>query len=296
MNTVITKNTTDLDDLLDKAKNLPDAGGDVVIKNQDLTVTENGSYSAASGYTGLGVVTVKVPAPDVTTVEQATPEITVDSSGLITASATQEAGYVEAGTKSATKLLTTQAAQTIIPGTSNKTISSGRYLTGTQTIKGDANLKAANIKKGVSIFNVSGSYEGGGGTPDGFTKMAGGTITIASTTSSSITVDHNLGVIPDFIAWVVHEVAADATVPSMNVYGISIRKDLKYSNTNTDRNPTHQVLGGWNATPILGGTQKRDDDEAEWTTTQCPLYCNSTYRLQAGYTYHWVAGVLGGIQ
>lgn len=88
---------------------------------------------------------------------QATPTISVSSSGLITASATQAAGYVAAGTKSATKQLTTQGAQTITPGTSNKTIASGRYLTGTQTIKGDADLKAANIKKGVNIFNVVGT-------------------------------------------------------------------------------------------------------------------------------------------
>ena len=45
-----------------------------------------------------------------TTVTQATPTITVSSSGLITASATQTAGYVNAGTKSATKQLTTQSA------------------------------------------------------------------------------------------------------------------------------------------------------------------------------------------
>lgn len=88
---------------------------------------------------------------------QATPTISVSSSGLITASATQAAGYVAAGTKSATKQLTTQGAQTITPGTSNKTIASGRYLTGTQTIKGDADLKAANIKKGINIFNVVGT-------------------------------------------------------------------------------------------------------------------------------------------
>lgn len=93
-------------------------------------------------------------------VEQATPTITVSDGGLITASATQEAGLVAAGTKSATKQLTVQAAQTITPGTSNKTIASGRYLTGTQTIKGDSNLKAENIKKDVSIFGVSGTYEG----------------------------------------------------------------------------------------------------------------------------------------
>lgn len=113
-----------------------------------------------SGYDGLSQVTVNA----MTTATQATPSIIVSTDGKITASATQTAGYVAAGTKTATKQLTTQAAQTITPGTSNKTISSGRYLTGTQTIKGDANLVAGNIKSGVSIFGVAGSYEGSGGS------------------------------------------------------------------------------------------------------------------------------------
>ena len=54
----------------------------------------------------------------------------------------------------------TKAATTIIPGTSDQTITSGVYLTGTQTIKGDANLIADNIKSGTSIFGVTGSYVG----------------------------------------------------------------------------------------------------------------------------------------
>ena len=116
-----------------------------------------------SGYDGLSQVTVNA----MTTATQATPSISVDSAGKITASATQTAGYVAAGTKSATKQLTVQAAQTITPGTSNKTIASGRYLTGTQTIKGDSNLVAGNIKSGVSIFGVAGSYEGSGGSSGG---------------------------------------------------------------------------------------------------------------------------------
>lgn len=110
-----------------------------------------------SGYDGLSQVTVNA----MTTATQATPAISVDSAGLITASATQTAGYVAAGTKSATKQLTAQAAQTITPGTADKTIASGRYLTGTQTIKGDANLLAGNIKSGVSIFGVAGTVEEG---------------------------------------------------------------------------------------------------------------------------------------
>ena len=127
-----------------------------------------GTARSSSDLTASGA-TVTVPAglyssqatKSVATATQATPSISVNTStGVITASATQSAGYVSAGTKSATQSLTTQAAQTITPGTSDQTIASGRYLTGTQTIKGDSDLKASNIKKGVTIFNVTGSYEG----------------------------------------------------------------------------------------------------------------------------------------
>ena len=131
-------------------------------------LTGNIPTKTASNLTSSGA-TVTVPAgyyasqvsKSVATATQATPSISVDSAGLITASATQSAGYVSSGTKSATKQLTTQAAQTITPGTSNKTIASGRYLTGTQTIKGDSNLIASNIKSGVSIFGVAGSLTSG---------------------------------------------------------------------------------------------------------------------------------------
>ena len=102
------------------------------------------------------------PTPIVT---QPKPTVSVNSSnGLVTAKYTPVAGKVTDTTeKSGTLQLTAQAAQTITPGTTDKTIASGRYLTGTQTIKGDSNLTAGNIKKGVSIFNISGEYEGEGG-------------------------------------------------------------------------------------------------------------------------------------
>ena len=50
-----------------------------------------------------------------------------------------------------------QGAQTITPGTSNKTIPAGTYLTGVQTIAGDADLISANIKSGANIFGVAGN-------------------------------------------------------------------------------------------------------------------------------------------
>jgi hypothetical protein len=121
----------------------------------DVSISGN-SVSFPSGYyadTHSGSVAVAT---------QATPNISVDSStGVITASATQSAGYVSSGTKSATEQLNTKSATTYTPSTSNQTISSGYYLTGTQTIQGDSNLVASNIKNGVNIFGVTGSYSGG---------------------------------------------------------------------------------------------------------------------------------------
>lgn len=155
----LTSNTTTIDELITLANNLPDAGsGEPTLQEKTVSpATSAQSVTPDSGYDGLSKVTVNA----MPTATQATPSISVSSAGLITASATQTAGYVAAGTKSTTKQLTVQAAQTITPGTADKSIASGRYLTGTQTIKGDANLVAGNIKSGVSIFGVTGTHEGG---------------------------------------------------------------------------------------------------------------------------------------
>ncbi len=55
-----------------------------------------------------------------------------------------------------TGTMPSKAAETYTPGTANQTIAAGQYLGGIQTIKGDANLVAANIKGGTSIFGVQG--------------------------------------------------------------------------------------------------------------------------------------------
>lgn len=58
--------------------------------------------------------------------------------------------------------VTKKSAATYIPKTTDQSIASGQYLSGTQTIKGEANLVAGNIKSGVNIFGVTGTYAGGG--------------------------------------------------------------------------------------------------------------------------------------
>ena len=63
--------------------------------------------------------------------------------------------------KQVTGTIASKAAATYTPSTSNQTIAAGQYLSGAQTIKGDANLKASNIASGVSIFGVAGTLAAG---------------------------------------------------------------------------------------------------------------------------------------
>ena len=123
------------------------------------------------------------------TIITANPSISVSSGGLITAtvSKTQQItptvieGYVSAGTPgnvgvsgSNTQQLTTQGAQTIYPSSTDQSIASGKYLTGTQTFKGvtvtgltaDKVLQGNVVKIGDAddddrIMSVTGTAQGG---------------------------------------------------------------------------------------------------------------------------------------
>ena len=116
--------------------------GKEAINASGQKITGTIATKTSSNLTASGA-TVTVPAgyyasqatKSVSTATQATPSVSVSSSGLITASATQTAGYVSAGTKSGTKQLTTQAAKTVTPSTSSQTaVASGVYTTGAVTV------------------------------------------------------------------------------------------------------------------------------------------------------------------
>lgn len=284
------------------------------VNNQNKTVSPSLSQqtiTADAGYTGLGTVTVNAmptgSAGTPATTISVTPTISVNSSGLITASAsgsqsitpTVNAGYVSSGTAgtvtvngSNTSQLTTQAAQTLYPSTSDQTISSGRYLTGTQTIKAvtTSNLTADNIKSGVTvtvgdsadadrILSITGTYSGGGSD-----DIATGTLTVSSnvntSTNTTITNTSTIGFTPTkFFFWKSARTATNnhvhqATFTTFGSY--YVRTMTRYSS---------------NALSTSGNTNN-------WTTqTAGYLYYNSntvyfrsssSYILSSG-TWYWVA-------
>lgn len=59
-----------------------------------------------------------------------------------------------------TGTITSTNAQTITPTTTAQTVNGNTFLAGAITVAGDANLLAENIKSGVTIFGVAGTYTG----------------------------------------------------------------------------------------------------------------------------------------
>ena len=209
------------------------------------------------------------------------PTITVSSAGLITATnsktqsvtPTVSAGYVSSGTAgtitvsgSNTKQLTTQGAQTKYPSTSDQTISSGRYLTGTQTFKGVVltNLTAGNIKKDVvvkvgdsadddRITAVTGTYEGSSATLGTKSITANGTYNAADDSLdgySSVTVSVSGGGGPNLpdpstvtdltnTTWLMNDTLDTASLPNeSNAYDVLIQ-------TGTKNKINQQLVGGY---------------------------------------------------
>lgn len=125
--------------------------------------------------------------------------------GTLALTGTAGAGDVLSGktfynTNAKTKVtgtIASKGAQTYTPSTVNQTIASGQFLSGVQTILGDPDLAAANIKAGINIFGVTGaSIEGkrfatgtahrSSASMSGRTRLDGGIINVYNTSVTGL--------------------------------------------------------------------------------------------------------------
>lgn len=128
------------------------------------------TITPSSGYDGIGEVDVTVNAiPSQYIIPTGTKSISSNGTGIDvkayeyadvavpnTYSAADEGKVVSSGA-----LVAQTAHADVTPTTSDQTIDT--TTNNSIKVKGDADLVAANIKKDVEIFGVTGSYEGGGG-------------------------------------------------------------------------------------------------------------------------------------
>lgn len=141
------------------ADNLGDATAEDVVSGKTFTSASGlkvtGTHECASSSPTLQSKSV-TPSESEQTVS---PDDGYDGLSSVTVGAVSNT-YIGSG-------VTKKSARTYTPGTADQTIAAGQYLSGAQTIKGDANLVAGNIKSGVSIFGVAGTYVGSGGSGGG---------------------------------------------------------------------------------------------------------------------------------
>lgn len=151
---VTVSSSTTLDgyaDLIDDIQTTPS------LQNKTVNpTTSQQSVTADNGYDGLGTVTVSAIQTETKTATPTTSQQTINAtSGKYMTSVTVSA--IQTETKTAT------------PSTSQQTVTptSGKYLTqvtvSAVTSDIDSNIAAGNIKSGVTILGVTGSYSGGGG-------------------------------------------------------------------------------------------------------------------------------------
>ena len=188
-NSTLQNNNAGLQTILNTINQLPEAGGGGTQATPVISVSSNGLITATAGtksstyqlafqpaktitpstssqvavssgyYTGGDITVAAVQTQTKTVTPSSTSQNVTPDSGKFLSKVTVSAipsTYIQ---PSATK-----GATTYMPSTTDQTIAAGTYLTGMQTIKGDANFIESNIKNGITMFGKTGTYVGSGGS------------------------------------------------------------------------------------------------------------------------------------
>lgn len=305
----ITAHNALIDEAIEKANSLPDAGGgsgEAVINS--LTITGNGTYNAPSGVDGYNPITVNVPTES---------GIEIPSSSAATAIDIAKDKQAEVNGTLVTGSVQTITGQYNTSSSSNaaaggklyldKTFSSpilfrkNSYIELTTSLSNLGDATAEDVAAGKTFTSVAGKKvtgthvceSGGGGLPSGVTALASGTVTPTSDATSYLEITHNLGVAPNFLVWQNTADFSNTAETGAAIGGLMLKKDVRYSTSGTNNYNLSYFVTGYNSNGILAATTQRgnsaDDDMSASTAL---IRTTSTYPLKAGHTYHWVCGVM----
>ena len=174
---------TQIVDVKNNLKNILIENGFEVVENTKLT----DMIKIVESMSNNNNTTVNEYISQINTLQTQIHELNAELAGKVDPAGTAVAGDVLSGKtfinstgKTVTGTMANRGgAQTVTPGTSNKTLNAG-YYSGNITVAGDANLIAANIVSGKNIFGVAGtataSSLGGRRYATGITKSSSSTI------------------------------------------------------------------------------------------------------------------------
>lgn len=214
-----------------------------------------------SGYDGLSRVTVN----PIAVAELQLPSMTVNADGNVYATAQQsQGGYIPAGSRV----------------TSTLKLSSSH----------DADFIASNIKNGVTIFGLTGTYSGStssGSLPAGISKIVVGSYTPTSDETTNLKITHNLGVTPDVVAFFAEGTVDAASFPQYLIFQFYLMQPFSQSNIPTSGSGFYYRRYG-SSSESFSGTSGTD------TTGYCNdstflVNAASSYKLKSGVKYKWVA-------
>lgn len=283
-------NTESLRDILSAVNALPDASGggstpaDPVLQEKTVTPTkEVQSITPDTGYDGLFKVDVGA-IPD----EYIIPNGTMS----ITENGTHNVREVESVNVNVPAPETVMQEKTVTPAATIQMVEPDAGYDGLSkvTVNGDANLLPENIASGVSIFGVSGTFEGGdetGGLPAGVTAMASGILTPSNDISSTYYISHGLGVKPNFFSIVALGDFSTSAKPGVLLSQTTIGKP--FSEGDALRESTMTTIYALASGSITGITNTYSGMSS---TTRCFIEAGSSYVLKAGVSYRWIACVL----
>lgn len=310
------------------------------VQTEEKSITTNGTYTPSSGkFFSKVVVNVPGIAPtgtlqitqagetDVTqyakvNVPSASLSLsapTVNSSGLVTAAAVLgQAGWISSAPSNKTLQLTTQAAKTVTPSTSEQTaVASGRYTTGdvkvaaiqtetktaaldmasgnqvvqntsgkyiTQvTITKPSTLIPGNIKKDVNIGGVVGTLESGGGqiTVEALSVTENGTYTAPSGKAySPVTVNVSGGGGKNIQYYAGMKSIAKSSLSSTGVK-VTVEKTGNYK---ISWMAARGSSSGTMSTRLYVNSSAKDTERTTWTQTYGQQITISSFALTEGQT------------